>query len=444
MSETEHLSGDDVIIYWCVSVALVLLAGCVSGLNLAIFSIEPMQLRVILRLNNDERQCRRARRILGLLEYQHLTLVALLSSNAGLATALPIFLERLLDPVTALIVSVTAVLFFGEVIPQATFVRNAVPVVSGLSPFVWFLIVITFPVSYPVSRLLDVIVDHGVQTMEKDQLEAFLALHSEEAQADGRSLLPYEVSIMRGVLALSSKKVRDLPQVASNLRAARRRRMGNRNQSPASTMTNQPSNDVQDMFALSTEDILDVDLLLSKGYNRVPIYYADDQTHIVGVLIVKCLLSVVKSASTADFDAPLVPLPPRRVKDYPYTEALRVSVEMPLNVLYRAFQEGRCHMAVAYNRGKMAGIVTLDDIFMTMHELQPKQGPHGSPLLRHSIGGNALVGTDWANACNDDVSDEDSDDEPRELKMTRRTAQEHRNEVLALTYTQTRIQKSKK
>jgi metal transporter CNNM len=33
--------------------------------------------------------------------------------------ALPLFLDRLADPVTAIIVSVTMVLFFGEIIPQA-------------------------------------------------------------------------------------------------------------------------------------------------------------------------------------------------------------------------------------------------------------------------------------------------------------------------------------
>ncbi len=43
----------------------------------------------------------------------HLLLVTLLLVNAAAMEALPIFLDRLLSPVAAIILSVTAVLFFG-------------------------------------------------------------------------------------------------------------------------------------------------------------------------------------------------------------------------------------------------------------------------------------------------------------------------------------------
>lgn len=36
-----------------------------------------------------------------------------------IAQALPIFLDKMVHPITAIIISVTAVLFFGEIIPQA-------------------------------------------------------------------------------------------------------------------------------------------------------------------------------------------------------------------------------------------------------------------------------------------------------------------------------------
>jgi metal transporter CNNM len=39
--------------------------------------------------------------------------------------ALPLFLDRLANPLTAILVSVTAVLFFGEIIPQAICTRWA-------------------------------------------------------------------------------------------------------------------------------------------------------------------------------------------------------------------------------------------------------------------------------------------------------------------------------
>jgi hypothetical protein len=45
--------------------------------------------------------------------------VTLLLCNACAMEALPLFLDTVTDPATAIIVSVTAVLVFGEVLPQA-------------------------------------------------------------------------------------------------------------------------------------------------------------------------------------------------------------------------------------------------------------------------------------------------------------------------------------
>ena len=44
--------------------------------------------------------------------------VTLLLMNAACNEALPLFLDNLMDPATTVIVSVTAVLLFGEIIPQ--------------------------------------------------------------------------------------------------------------------------------------------------------------------------------------------------------------------------------------------------------------------------------------------------------------------------------------
>jgi len=56
---------------------------------------------------------------------QHFLLVTLLLCNACAMEALPLFLDRLADPATAIIISVTAVLLFGEILPQAVCTRCA-------------------------------------------------------------------------------------------------------------------------------------------------------------------------------------------------------------------------------------------------------------------------------------------------------------------------------
>lgn len=57
------------------------------------------------------RRCTR----LQVLAHPHHLLVTLLLTNALAMEALPIFLDRLLNPVAAILISVTAILFFGEV-----------------------------------------------------------------------------------------------------------------------------------------------------------------------------------------------------------------------------------------------------------------------------------------------------------------------------------------
>ena len=64
----------------------------------------------------DERKY--AARIYPLVKRHHLLLVTLLLANAGAVETMPIFMDRITSPIVAIIVSVSAVLLFGEIIPQ--------------------------------------------------------------------------------------------------------------------------------------------------------------------------------------------------------------------------------------------------------------------------------------------------------------------------------------
>ena len=59
-----------------------------------------------------------AARIYPLVKRHHLLLVTLLLANAGAVEAMPIFMDRITNPVVAIVVSVSAVLLFGEILPQ--------------------------------------------------------------------------------------------------------------------------------------------------------------------------------------------------------------------------------------------------------------------------------------------------------------------------------------
>ena len=54
-------------------------------------------------------------------------MVSLLLCNAAAYEALPIFLDRLLNPVAAILISVSAILIFGEILPQVRICAAAHP-----------------------------------------------------------------------------------------------------------------------------------------------------------------------------------------------------------------------------------------------------------------------------------------------------------------------------
>ncbi len=69
---------------------------------------------------------------------------------------LPLFLDRLVPSYVAVIMSVTLVLVFGEILPSAIFSGpNQLRIAARLANFVWFLMLVLAPLSYPLAWLLD-------------------------------------------------------------------------------------------------------------------------------------------------------------------------------------------------------------------------------------------------------------------------------------------------
>ena len=100
-----------------ISISLVLVAGCMAGATMNLTGLDPLRLYLrVLAREGDEDFAKRAHSVT---KDPHLLLVTLLLCNAAANEALPIFLGRIVDPMLAIIISVTCVLFFGEIIPSA-------------------------------------------------------------------------------------------------------------------------------------------------------------------------------------------------------------------------------------------------------------------------------------------------------------------------------------
>lgn len=127
--------------YYClaVSVCLTMGAGVMSGLTVGYLSIDQLELEMKLQ-NGTEQEKKHALAVLPVLEDHHYLLVTLLLANALCMEALPIYLDSIVPSAYAILISVIAVLFFGEVIPQAICTGpQQIRIGACLAPFIQLL-----------------------------------------------------------------------------------------------------------------------------------------------------------------------------------------------------------------------------------------------------------------------------------------------------------------
>lgn len=84
-----------------------------SGLTMGLLSLDILSLKVLSRGGKPHEQ-RHAKKIIPLVSQHHLLLVTLLLANAVAVESMPLCLDRVSNPIIAVVVSVTAVLLFGE------------------------------------------------------------------------------------------------------------------------------------------------------------------------------------------------------------------------------------------------------------------------------------------------------------------------------------------
>lgn len=119
-----------------------------------------MSLEIKRRASNSEKEKQWSELLLPLLvghSKRHRLLVSLLLLNSLANEALPLFLDEILPgKYAAIIVSVTMVLFFGEIVPSAFFTGpDQVEVAAKLVPLVNTVMFLLTPIAAPIAKLLD-------------------------------------------------------------------------------------------------------------------------------------------------------------------------------------------------------------------------------------------------------------------------------------------------
>ena len=139
------------VFIFCVvmSIACVVIAALAAGLTLGMLSLDPLWLAVKMgrgvsnnNISNeseqDEEEKGYAETIYPLVKDHHRLLVTLLLLNSVANESLPLFLDQLGMPAyVSVILSVTLVLMFGEIVPSAVFTgKGGLRQAAKLAPFV--------------------------------------------------------------------------------------------------------------------------------------------------------------------------------------------------------------------------------------------------------------------------------------------------------------------
>ncbi|KAL4383813.1 hypothetical protein GQ457_15G022510 [Hibiscus cannabinus] len=219
---------------------LVLFAGIMSGLTLGLMSLSLVDLEILQRSGTITEK-KQAAVILPVVKKQHQLLVTLLLCNACAMEALPITLDKMFHPFVAVLLSVTFVLAFGEIIPQALCSRYGLAIGANFVWLVRILMIICYPIAYPIGKA-----------------------------GKGGELTHDETTIISGALDLTEKTAEE-------------------------AMT-----PIESTFSLDVNSKLNwesIGKILARGHSRIPVY-AGNPTNIIGLLLVKSLLTVRPETET--------------------------------------------------------------------------------------------------------------------------------------------------
>ena len=195
----------------------VLVAALAAGLTMGLVSQELLDLR-IKEVAGSQEEKDQARSLIPLLQDHHRLLVTLLLINAMANEALPLFLDKIVPAYMAVILSVTLVLFFGEIIPSAIFSGpNKLAVSSRLAPVVKVLLLVFYPLAWPIGKLLDKVLHEDdeegfMQKYNRKELSALVRLQFEERQA---SKLRMKMERANAGLGASNRYIRHIDTVNS-------------------------------------------------------------------------------------------------------------------------------------------------------------------------------------------------------------------------------------
>jgi CBS domain containing-hemolysin-like protein len=164
-----------------------------SGLNLAFFSLT----RLRLEIEAETAHTQGAKKVLAMRKDSNFLLTTILWGNVGINVLLTLLSDSIMAGVFSFAFSTVVITFFGEIIPQAYFSRNALRMASLLAPALRFYQILLFPVAKPCAMMLDSwLGKESVQFFSENNIKLFIKKHiddqdSEIGDVEGRGAINF-------------------------------------------------------------------------------------------------------------------------------------------------------------------------------------------------------------------------------------------------------------
>ncbi|XP_063739703.1 LOW QUALITY PROTEIN: metal transporter CNNM1-like [Eleginops maclovinus] len=312
-----------------VSVLLLGLSALFSGLNLSLLALDPVELQVLQNSGTDKEQ-NYARKIESVRRHGNYVLCTLLLGTAIINASLAVWMCQILGMTwLSTVICAFGIFFIGEILPHSVASRHGLAIASKTIWVTRLLMVLSFPISYPISKLLDLILNQEISNFyTREKLLEMLRVSDPY-----HDLVKEELNIIQGALELRTKTVEDVLTPLS------------------------------DCFMLSSDVVLDFNTMsdmMQSGYTRIPVY-ENERSNIVDILFVKDLAFVDPDDCT----------PLKTITQF-YKHPLHcVFNDTKLDAMLEEFKKGKSHLAIVQrvnNEGEgdpfyeVMGIVTLEDV----------------------------------------------------------------------------------
>ncbi|KAJ8263591.1 hypothetical protein COCON_G00160480 [Conger conger] len=308
---------------------LLVLSGMFSGLNLGLMALDPMELRIVQSCGT-EKEKKYARKIEPIRRKGNYLLCSLLLGNVLVNTTLTILLDDLIGSgLGAVVASTIGIVIFGEIVPQALCSRHGLAVGANTILVTKLFMLLTFPLSYPISRLLDCVLGQEIGTVyNREKLVEML-----KVTEPYNDLVKEELNMIQGALELRTKTVEDVMTPLGNC------------------------------FMIHSDAVLDFNTMseiMESGYTRIPVF-DDERSNIVDILFVKDLAFVDPDDSTTL----------KTITKFYNHPVHFVFHDTKLDSMLEEFKKGKSHLAIVQkvnNEGEgdpfyeVLGLVTLEDV----------------------------------------------------------------------------------